>query len=161
MREISPMLTEKELIQRLTEQQDGNHNYAFTVSVAKSILRLRERYARQPQNFETIALELQEKKFSQDSTITQEKWDTAVRYLLAKVSENQDAFDVVKLYFRVHGASVPCYNISVPCYNIIEHKISLKETLILIWLALHDDKAYERHYSGSDLEKLQQAKADI
>ncbi|MCX7114293.1 MAG: hypothetical protein NTW08_00010 [Gammaproteobacteria bacterium] len=147
------MLTENELIQHLAEQKDGTHNYAFTVSVAKSILRLRERYASQSRSFETIALEIRGKKFSQESTIIQAEWDRSVDYLIAKVTEAQDQFDVVNLYFRMPHAVLPSF-------DIIKHEFSLKEVLVLVWIALHDDKAYERHYCGSDLEKLQRAKAD-
>ena len=151
------MLTEKELIQHLAEQGDGSHNYAFTVSVAKCIIRLRERYASLSQRFETISLAIRQKKLGRDSTFTQAEWDKAVEYLLAKVTEARDESDVVTLYVRAPQVYSPVFFLA---FDTITHHFDLKEVLVLVWIALHDNEAYVDHYQGNPLEKLQQATAD-
>jgi len=103
--------------------------------------------------FETCIKEIKEisqSKEMQDYINSHPDFKKTIAYIIDKTNEPWGKFDIVTLW-------LPTTN------NTISEqatRFTLKETFVLTWMALNDDKAFIQNYEGDDQKKIADAKRE-
>lgn len=136
---------EAKLIQRFRDNDENTHNVVISSSVGTAILKLKERYL--PDATDQTISSAYESALREIQTHETPELKEAIQFLAERASESLDLTDRVTLCLAGKKEEI--------------YQFQLKEVVMLVWKALHDHDRYLHHFTGSEVEKREQAKREL